>query len=186
MFRKSAALLKQTRYLALLAIFIALKIALSSIRIPVADNLFIYVTFFIKAVEGAIFGPAGCLLSGFISDILGFMIHPTGPFFIGYTISSMVGCFIWGLFLYDRKITILNIILAKTLINYGVNVILGSLWASMMYSKGFMYYMSTSLIKNSILLPIEIIAVVIVMNLLIPFLSRKRWITSQTIPIPFR
>lgn len=184
---KSASNLKNTKYLALMAIFIALRIVVSTMFIPVAENLRIGISFLVTSVEGAIIGPAAGLVSGALSDLIGFMLFPTGPFFIGYTITAMCGSLIWGLFLYERKITVLRLAAAKFIINYFVNVLLGSTWSAILYSKGFIYYAANSLIKNTVLLPLEIILLVVVFSAVIPFLKKRKLIIQEnTVPVPFR
>lgn len=179
MIKQSIQNLKSLKYLTLIAIFIALKIAISSIFIPVHTNLRIYFTFIISAVEACIVGPIPALVSGAISDILGFMLHPSGPFFFGYTISSMLGSLIFALFLYQTQLSIVKIASARLIINLGVNTLLGSLWSTILFSKGFIYYASTSLIKNLILLPIEVFILVLLFQALMPFLEKRKFIPRQ-------
>lgn len=186
MFKKSMNHLKSVNYLALIAIFIALKIAIGTFFIPVGDNLRVYFTFAITAVESAIIGPIPALVSGFVSDLLGFLIHPFGPFFAGYVLSSMLGSLVYALFLYDTTITITKLALAKTIVNLFVNALLGSIWSTILYSKGFIFYVSSSLIKNIALLPFEILGLVLLFNALIPFLEKKNLIPPQpTTTIPW-
>ena len=104
MWLKSASNLKSTKYLAIMAIFIALRVVVNSMFIPVAENLRISVSFIVSAIEGSIIGPAAGLVSGMVSDLIGVMLFPTGPFFIGYTITAMLAAMIWGLFLYDHDL----------------------------------------------------------------------------------
>ena len=80
---------------------------------------------------------------------------------------------------------IVRIAAAKAIVNYGVNVLLGSVWSAMMMSKGYIFYATQSLIKNSILLPFEIIALVALFNVLIPTLVRQKLIIPQD-PLPIR
>ncbi len=179
MFKKSIQNLKSIKYLALIAIFIALKIAVGSFFIPVQSNLRVYFTFIISAVEACIIGPVPALISGAITDLLGFMIHPSGPFFIGYTISTMLASFIYAIFLYDTQLSIQKIATSKLVVNLFVNALLGSYWSTVLYSKGFVFYVTNSLVKNLILLPFEILALVFVFNALIPTLEKKNFIPKQ-------
>ncbi len=184
---KSASYLKNTKYLAIMAVFIALHVVVSSMYIPVAENLRISVAFLVTGIEGAIIGPAAALVSGALADLIGFMLFPSGPFFFGYTLTAMIGAMIWGMFLYNQKITVLKLACAKIILNYFVNVLMGSLWSSMLYSKGFLYYAANSLIKNTVLLPLEIIALVLVFSVMIPILKHRSLIPQEnTVPIPFR
>ena len=173
--------LKSTRYLALMAIMIAMKIALSffSVPLPIGDNLRLTFGWLVAGVQGAILGPGAAAVSGAISDIVGFMIRPTGPFFFGYTISEMLGSFVYGLFFYRKKITLPRIAMAKATVNYVVNVLIGSIWSAMLYSKGYIYYASKSLVKNTILLPFEIVLIWLVFQNVGPYLEHRGLISKQ-------
>ena len=116
------------------------------------------------------------MVSAAITDLLGFALFPSGPFFAGYTLTAVCGSLIYALFFYHKKITVLRISMAKILNNYLVNVLLGSLWSAILYDKAFVIYAATSLFKNTILLPFEIALLVFVFNLLAPLLVRKQFI----------
>ena len=148
-FKSSALKLKSTKTIAMLALFIGMKVVVSSLYIPVGENLRIYFTFFIVAIEAAIFGPTASMLSAAIADIIGVILFPSGPFFIGYTISAICGSLIYSLLLYDTKTTILKLAISKTLVNFIVNVGLGSYWSSILFSKGYYFYLIKSLVKNA-------------------------------------
>ena len=184
--KSSADKLKDVRYLALIALMIAMKIVIGFVRIPVAENLRITLTYIIVAIEAIVTGPVCGLLSGFITDNLSFMLFPDGAYFPGYTITAMAGSFIYAILLYQKNITIARITLAKLFNNYIINVLLGSLWSSMLYGKAYIVYFSTSLIKNTILLPIEIFLLVIVLNFTLPFLIKKNLVNRQDLPIPLK
>ena len=66
--------LSSTTYLALIAIFIAMKTIVSIWYIPVSDNLHIAFTFLVVAIESCIIGPGAGMVSGAITDIVSFMI----------------------------------------------------------------------------------------------------------------
>lgn len=181
-FRSSYEKMRSVRYLALMAVFIALKTATSSLFIPVAENLRISPSFLFMSVAGAILGPVAGIVTGALGDIVGYMMFPTGPFFIGYTVSAAAGVFVYAVFLYHQKITITRLILAKAVNNCIVNVLMGSLWSAMLYSKGYLFYFTNSLIKNTLLLPLEIIGMIAVFDLILPILNRRNWISPQTRP----
>lgn len=42
------------------------------------------------------------LVFGFVEDILGFILQPTGDFFPGYTLSTMAGVLVYALCFYRR------------------------------------------------------------------------------------
>lgn len=181
--KSSTDKLKSTKYLALMAAFIAMKVILSGIYIPISENLHIGVSFLVIAIEASILGPVSGMVSGFVTDILSFAIFPSGAFFFGYTLTAMLGELIYALFLYRQKITILKIALAKIITNYLLNVAIGSIWSSMLYGNVYLYYAAKSLIKNTLLLPFEILGLVVLFNLLLPFLKKQKFHESDT-PIP--
>ncbi len=170
--RSAAAEVKRLRSLALCAMFCALSVAISSVFITVGENLNIYFTAFVNVIACAVGGPVLALLYGAAVDLLSFFLFTQSGFFPGYILSSCLGCLIYALLLYRRRITVLRLFLSKFLVNYGVNVLLGSLWSSMLYSKGYWYYLLKSLVKNTILLPFEVIVMAALFAVLLPPFSR--------------
>ena len=180
----SAEKLRSTKYLAIMAAMIAMKIVVASYYLPLGDNLRVYVSFLLVALEACILGPVAGMVSGALSDILGFMIFPNGPFFLGYTLTAMSSSLIYSLFLYRTQITAARLASAKVLVNYLVNVLMGSLWSAILYSRGYWYYLVKSLIKNTLLLPFEIAALIAVFNLLLPYLIKTNLAVRQdSLPI---
>lgn len=171
--KSSSIKLKQTKYLAIIAIMIALKTIVSYWYIPIGENLHISFGYILVAIEATILGPIAGMMSGAITDIVEFIINPNGSFFIGYTITAMLGELIYALYFYKQKISLPRIILAKITISYIVNVFIGSFWSMILYSKGYIYYMIKSLIKNTIMLPIEIAILYTVFRFIYPILKKK-------------
>lgn len=182
MYTQSAKNLRNVRYLAIMSIFIALKVAQSGFFLPVAENLRVSFGYLLIAVEACIIGPIPALISGFVTDLIGFLVFPSGAFFPGYTLSAMLNCFIFAIFLYQTRLTIAKLFLARLFINVFVNATLGSLWTSMLYSKGFEYYFMISITKNMILLPLEVFLLILVFKLMIPILEKKNFIPKQSSP----
>ena len=173
---------KSVKVLALAAIFIALRIVISSFFIPLpflAGNQRIFFSFFVNALGSYIYGPCVALAVGFISDILGFFIAPSGGFFFGYTITAMMGSFIYALFLYRARISILRIILCKFCVNIFVNVCLNGLWDSMLAGKGYIALMAARIPKNLILLPFEIVLLILFLQLMIPIVDKMHLTPPQ-------
>lgn len=168
---------KSVRILTLSAILIALQVVVSSIFIPVtisAGEQRIYFTFLIVAIGSAIYGPVHSIYVGLVADIVGFLIHPTGAYFVGYTIIAMVGGLIYGLFLYQTKITILKLTLCKLTINLVCNVFLNSLCVSFFVPSGWWVLLVARLPKNLIMLPIEVIMLVAVFTAVLPPLQKAK------------
>lgn len=188
MWKSSFAKLKSTKWLAVMGILLALRVVVSRFSIPVAENLNVGLSFILVAFSGMLLGPAAGMIFGAVEDIVEFIVFPSGyGFFAGYTLSAALGVLCYALFLYDQKISIVKIILAKALASYPVSVFLGSFWTWLLLgkSKAYLFYMYKSLIKNSIMFPIQIIVLVLLFNALIPYLSRHGFMKAQKKPLPW-
>lgn len=164
--KEAAARLKSVRTLAVCAVLMALSIAIASVFIPLPNNLRVYFTFMPKAICAMICGPLAALVFGCAEDLLGFLIHPTGAFFIGYTLSSMFGMFLYALGFYRQRITVVRAAITKLAVNLLCNVALGALWSSMLYGKAYLVYFWSSLTKNLLLWPVETALILAVYRLL--------------------
>lgn len=182
-FNSSFLKLKSTKNIATMAILIALRIALGSVSVTVAPNLRIYFTFFIACIISTIFGPISAMIAALVSDTIGFILFPSGPYFIGYPIGEMIAAFIYAIFTYDTKITIFKLGLAKFFVNLIVNVGLGSLWSHLLYGNAYIVYFTRSIIKNGLALPFEILILVIVYNIVIPILFKMNFINRKDSPL---
>ncbi len=163
---------RKLRTLVFAALICALSIVVGAFYVVVGDSLRVYFTFFITAVGCAVYGPLLGLLVGAVTDTLNYMLFPSGAYFPGYLLSEMLAGLVYGLFLYRKKITVLRLFSAKLIVNYVINVGLGSLWNQILYGKGYLYYMVKSMIKNSLLLPVEVILLAALFAVLVPTFSQ--------------
>lgn len=117
--------------------------------------------------------PLPVLVFAVAEDTLSFFLSSGGyPYFPGYVLTTMLGCFTYALCFYRARISWGRIILAKTLTNIQ-NVLLGALWSSILYSKGYWYYLTTSAIKNVLYLPLQIVLLALVLRYLLPVLYQQ-------------
>ena len=169
------AQLKNVRMLTLAGIITAASIVLESFPIYLlGTSLKIYFSFLVISLGCYVYGPAVGILVGFANDTLGFLISSFGePYFPGYLITAMLSGLIYGTLLYRQRITLLRLVVVRLVINYGSNVLLGSVWKAMLYGKGYYYYFTTGLVKNTIMLPIEVLLMVLMFQLALPALARS-------------
>ncbi len=169
------AQLKNVRMLTLAGIITAASIVLESFPIYLlGTSLKIYFSFLVISLGCYVYGPAVGILVGFANDTLGFLISSFGePYFPGYLITAMLPGLIYGTLLYRQRITVLRLVVVRLIINYGSNVLLGSVWKAMLYGKGYYYYFTTGLIKNTTMLPIEVLLMVLMFQLALPALARS-------------
>ncbi|MDD5938790.1 MAG: folate family ECF transporter S component [Clostridiales bacterium] len=171
--RDAAEDFRRPRTLAFAALMIAACVALSYIpSIPVGDGG-VRVTwgFLARAMCAVVCGPVTALVFGFAEDTVSFLLHPSGPYFPGYALTTMIGTLIYALFLYRTRPTVVRIFLAKLCTN-ALNVVLGSLWSAILYSKGYLYYMTVSFYKNLVMLPVQTAMLCFLLAALMPVLSR--------------
>lgn len=105
------------------------------------------------------FGPIVGGIFGGTLDILKFFVKPTGPFFIGFTISEILSGIIYGFMLYNRPVKFSRIAIAGLIEKIIVNCLLNTFWLSILYGKGFMILISARIIKNLIMWPIDCIII---------------------------
>ncbi|MCI8537148.1 MAG: folate family ECF transporter S component [Oscillospiraceae bacterium] len=146
--------------------------------VPVGENLNIMFQFLPNAIMGMICGPWVAVLYGVATDFLDFMLHGWG-FFPGYTLGSVLGAMIYALFLYRSRVTVLRLFLARLSVNVIVNILLGSLWSAILYGKAYYVYLSASVFKNLILLPLETLILVVVYRMLMVSLVQMGLIPEQ-------
>lgn len=173
---KAAALqAKDIKVMVTVAMLIALNVVLTifvDIPIPLGDNLRIRFDFLAEVVFCMIGGPIIGVFGGMAGDLVSYLCHPVGAFFPGYTLSAMLACLIYSLFFFRTRVTIVKIAIAKLLVNGIVNVLIGCLWSAITGKYGYVFYLAKSAVKNSIMLPIEIVLIVLVLAVLVPVISR--------------
>lgn len=164
--------LKNPRTLSFSALMIALCVALSFVpSVAISDGVKVTWGFLARALCAMVGGPVNALVFGAAEDTISFLIHPTGPYFPGYMLTTMIGTFVYALFLYRQRVTVARLFLAK-LTNSVVNLFLGSLWSAILYSKGYIYYVTTRLVSYSVTLPIQVLLLALLVGALLPALCR--------------
>lgn len=102
-----------------------------------------------------LFGPVvGCAFGGSL-DIIKYLIKPTGEFFPGFTLTAMVGGLLYGFFLYKKPLTLRRILITELIVSMVCNVLMSTLWLSMLYGKGFMVLLPMRALKNLLMWPIN-------------------------------
>lgn len=111
-----------------------------------------------------LFGPIVGGIFGGTLDIIRYFVRPTGPFFVGFTISGIASGIIYGIFLYKKPVKLTRIAIAGLVVKVIVNCILNTIWLSILYGKGFMILISARVIKNLIMWPIDTIILFIILT----------------------
>lgn len=142
------------------AILLAMLIVLSrflSIKTPILKISFAFIPTMLCATW---LGPKWTVLLNVLGDVIGATLFPTGPYFIGYTISTAIAGFIYGILLYNKENTgkkfILRVCIAVILIAFTVNLGLNTLWTSITSGKAFKVLFVARVVKQLITIPIHI------------------------------
>lgn len=128
----------------------------------------------ITAMLGCFYGPVAGAFAAGVGDIVKYVIRPDGAFFFGYTLNAMLGGMLYGIFFYKMRVTILRTVSAKLIINLAVNALLGTLWYSMLYGKGFMAIIEARLLANLTKIPVESIVLLILLPALIAVIKKAK------------
>ena len=172
--RQALADFKQLRVLTFSALMIAACVALSyAPKVVVAPNLEFNWGFLARSVCSMVGGPINALVFGLAEDTISYLMNPGGPYFPGYALTTMLGNFIYALFLYRAPaVTVPRIAAAKLLTNVQ-NVFLGSLWSYILYGKKTYWgYMIASAIKNIVSWPLQVLMLCVLFSALLPILNR--------------
>lgn len=176
--RQALADFKSPRVLTFSALMIAACWALGlipSIQLP--SGVKISWGFLARALCSMVGGPINALVFGAAEDTITYLLHPTGPYFPGYMLTTMLGNLIYALLLYraDYKSPMfaLRVFVAKLLTNVQ-NVLLGSLWSAILYGKGYLAVATVSLWKNTIMLLPQTVMLVLLFAALLPILRRAK------------
>ena len=94
--RNIFAPLRDIRVLTSAGLLSAIAIVLGFFKIPLTQIIEIRFMVLPVAAAGWLFGPVVGGLVGIVADVGGYLIKPTGPFFPGFTITSMLSGVIFG------------------------------------------------------------------------------------------
>ena len=155
---------------------LAVSIVLSFFSFYVTETLRIGPAYLATAMLGMLYGPVTGGIAPGLSDILKYLIKPSGPFFPGYTLTALLGGVVYGSFLYKNKVTVLRCVLSKTFINIFLNLGLNTLWSSILYGKAFFAILIPRVYANVALLPLQIVllyALLKAISVLLPRIQRR-------------
>ena len=145
------------------AMLLAISVIFGLFKIPLSQVSEIRLQFLPVAVDGMLFGPLYGGIVGALSDILCYIVRPTGPFFPGFTISAAVQGLIYGLIL-RRSSGMGRIIAAQAADCIIVSLILNPIWLMMLYGNAFMPLFIARLPKVLIMFPVNTVLLAAVLR----------------------
>ncbi len=165
-FKDSYAELKKLKTIVITALLIAVGIVLGQFSIQLTETTKIGISFIATQMTANLFGPVVGGIMGGVADVLKFIIKPTGPFLIGYTISAILGPVIYGMILYKKPISFWRIFIAKTIVAIFINLLLGTFWSYHYFGAAFWATIPSKLLQQVIQVPIQSVIYYLVMQAL--------------------
>ena len=154
-FRESYQELKKLKTIVITALLIAVGIILGQFSVQLTETTKIGISFIATQMTANLFGPVVGGIMGGVTDILKFIIKPTGGFLIGYTISAILGPMIYGIMLYKKPISFWRIFLSKTVVAVLINLLLGTFWSYHYFGAAFWAAIPAKLLQQIIQVPIQ-------------------------------
>lgn len=185
--KEAAANLKSTRMLALAAMIIALRAVCKMVEIPLAPGLNINLAALFNSVGAMVYGPVVGVIGAIVSDPLGYLLHPDGPYFLPFMLVDMSSSFIFGLLFWKRRLTVSRTMTAKFTVNVVSNILLTSVimkWYYLVFfgvekAEAYNLINLTRIVKNLVLFPLEAIIITVVLGALSPALYQLRLLPTK-------
>ena len=185
----AAVELRNTKTLIFAALMIALRVALTSVSIPIAADLKIGIGFLVNALGAMTFGPVVAIAGAAVSDTLGCLLFPSGPYFFPFIFIEIAGSLIFALFFYRTRISVTRVILSRFCIDFFVNIVLQTpvmvLYYQMMLGKSYKIFNLPRMIKNLVMFPIESVLLVLFLRALVPPLKSQGYVVSDISRLQF-
>ena len=187
--KDAAAELKDTRMLVITALMIALRVALKPLAIPLAPQLSIQTAMLATALGAMIFGPVLAIPAAMISDTVGFLLYPTGDYFLPFMLTEIASTMFYAIFLYRANVTPTRVMLSRFCICFFVNVVLQQFIYAWWYvyignpeeaKESILGIMTLSrILKNIAMFPIESVVLTLFLKILMPITKRMRLTFGQ-------
>lgn len=177
--REAKRELANPRTLVFAALIIALRVIIKLTKIPLAAGLSLTFDCYVNALGSIVYGPIVAVFVGAVSDTMGCILFPTGPYFFPFIFVEISSSVIFALFFWRRKISVGRVLVSKFTVNAFCNIFLTSVFMKWMYialgdPKATTYNVinGVRIAKNLVTFPIESILIVVVLGAFIPILKK--------------
>jgi ECF transporter S component (folate family) len=147
-----------------MSFLIALEIILTrflSINLPIVRIGF---GFLPVAMSGMLFGPVWAGLGYVVGDILGMLIFPSGAYFPGFTLSAFLTGTLYGIFFYNKEITLKRSFVASITVLTLITVCLNTVWLSIMMGKGVYALLPPRIVEACFMVIVQTVTIPLVGN----------------------
>lgn len=185
LFKDSAQELKKISTLTVCGVLMALSIVMRNMAINITPDLRITFSFFGIMAIAMLYGPVVCVISNIGVDVIGYVLdgYKARDYNLGLLAVKIIIALIYGICLYKKttgKSIIISGIISRVIVVLLCNLVLNSAVLYYCYTNKNFPFMSASewtafriwftprLIKNCVMLPIELVMV----SLLLPMISQ--------------
>lgn len=131
-------------------------------------NLKIGLSFLPVAAAALIGGPLAGGLTGALGDLIGAILFPVGPYFPGFTLSSFLDGYIYGL-IFRRSLSRKAILLAVFLTQIGVSLVLSTYWLSVLFHTPMMNLLYPRLFQCAV----GVVTKTVLLSIVLPPLKKR-------------
>ena len=144
-----------TKIITVAGMLASVGIMLGLFKIPINQLIEIRLGSLPVEMAGMLLGPFYAAIVGAITDVGGFLVYPTGPYFPGFTVSGVISGLIFGFMLYGKKPTLPRIFITQCINTLVVGILLNSYWLDTLYFKnGYLATILVRLPKELIMIPV--------------------------------
>ncbi|MBQ0040781.1 MAG: folate family ECF transporter S component [Clostridiales bacterium] len=151
-----------TEMIVVIAFMVALEIVLSKLVSVNISFLRIGFGFLPIAILAILYGPIWAGVGYAIGDIIGGFLFPTGAFFPGFTVTAALTGVLFGLVLYNKKITFVRALVVSALVCILCNLLLNTFWLTFILGKGFAVLLASRAIKEIVAIPVMAVLIVLI------------------------
>ncbi len=129
------------------------------------------------------FGPVAGGIFGGVLDILKYFLTPagsSGSFFPGFTLSSILTGILYGFILYKKPLTLSRVIVAEVLEKVLIDLILNTIWLSILYGTPFWVNLfgTGRIVAKLIQLPVDIVIVFVLLGVMQKILVQLKFVSG--------
>lgn len=167
LFASSARELRKARTIAISGMLLSAQIVLASYgALFVTNSLRISLDHLALAPTAMLFGPVVAGVQGALCDILAYLLRPSGPYFPLFTLSKLLSGIFYGLAFYKARPTAARIVSARLAVVIGLNILLNTLFLTMLYGPSYMATLPVRALKSLIQCPIDCLLLAAVLRIM--------------------
>ncbi len=174
--------LKKPRMLVFAAVLVAMRVVLKAFSIPIIPGqLYITFGFLVNALGSMVYGPFIAVFSGAVSDTVGTILFPKGPYFFPYIFQEIAGSLIFALFLYKKRINVPRIIAARFSVSLWCNIIIQPLivlmWNAFYPDSAYSALSELKIIKNICMFPFQTLLLTAFLGAMMPAMRSLKFVS---------